>query len=359
MKKRVNENEVLDLDKLGDYEESYVLIPKDLVHKDLTPCVVMVGATINGYSGREQGDGTTSHCHRTYEGFRKELGFAHGTIGKALSSLSKAGYIILADKRSYYDFARDKVSIKRYYRLDLRFVRRPIRIKHEGIRFLTPSEILVLAYFYTYCKNRKKTDKSKEASIQDIAKELNLSERTVWQAIRTLLRASLIYRPAGDKGVNRSKVSRFHLDRRLQNLKRKRKNEQQPSSSAAQLKQQKYIQDANARADRAKWYAIRRNKAEGRADRIERQAMADPEYKDIFDKLSKAEREAAKAEVRGLSTLPELERRLKILKENRASVLKRMGLKESDFVPQYYCVSCSDSGYLPNGRACNCYNQRE
>ena len=110
-------------------------------------------------------------------------------------------------------------------------------------------------------------------------------------------------------------------------------------------------------AERERWYASRKNQAEAVAERFEKRALQNAEYKKITADLSQAEREAAKAEAFNLGTLPTLLHNIEHLREKRISILNSMGIRESDLIPQYHCKKCSDSGFMPDGRACDCYKK--
>ena len=116
-------------------------------------------------------------------------------------------------------------------------------------------------------------------------------------------------------------------------------------------------QAMDERTDRERFYAAKRAKAEAVAERFEKRALQNDEYKELASALSKTEREAAKAEAFGLENLPTLLQNLELLRAKRASVLTGMGIMESDLTPQYSCKKCSDSGFLPSGRACDCYKK--
>ena len=49
--------------------------------------------------------------------------------------------------------------------------------------------------------------------------------------------------------------------------------------------------------------------------------------------------------------------RLEEAKNARRAALERLGLSDKDFVPKYICPKCSDTGFLPNGKMCDCYRE--
>ena len=64
------------------------------------------------------------------------------------------------------------------------------------------------------------------------------------------------------------------------------------------------------------------------------------------------ELQIAKLEFEGKDTKTENEL-LKVLKKERAELLKKLNLTEKDFVPKYTCSKCNDTGIV-NGKYCSC-----
>ena len=115
------------------------------------------------------------------------------------------------------------------------------------------------------------------------------------------------------------------------------------------------IEAVNAKADRERYYAMLREKAQSRADKFVAKANKNERFKQLTTELSKMEIALAKAEVFEPNKLPALtEQKAELLRERR-SLLEQMGIDESQLVPQFSCVKCSDTGFLPSGVACNCY----
>ena len=115
------------------------------------------------------------------------------------------------------------------------------------------------------------------------------------------------------------------------------------------------IEAVNAKADRERYYAMLREKAQSRADRFVAKANKNERFKQLTTELSKMEIALAKAEVFEPTKLPALtEQKAELLRERR-SLLEQMGIDESQLVPQFSCIKCSDTGFLPSGVACNCY----
>lgn len=108
------------------------------------------------------------------------------------------------------------------------------------------------------------------------------------------------------------------------------------------------------RAARESWYAERRAAAEERAHKALQQALKDEAYA------------AADGWVRQLAPRIAFEKDEKLAEAMQAQLddaerakterLKELGL---DIQVHYHCTKCSDTGFLPNGRPCNCYNKED
>lgn len=109
-----------------------------------------------------------------------------------------------------------------------------------------------------------------------------------------------------------------------------------------------------ARAARESWYAERRAAAEERAHKALQQALKDEAYA------------AADGWVRQLAPRIAFEKDEKLAEAMQAQLddterakaerLKELGL---DIQVHYRCTKCSDTGFLPNGRPCDCYNKED
>lgn len=123
-----------------------------------------------------------------------------------------------------------------------------------------------------------------------------------------------------------------------------------PKSSANPV-----IDAINAKAEREKWYAERQAKAESVAYAYQRTAKANKRFVELERELAKMNLELAKAEVAGADNLIALREYQEQLKEERGRILKKLGIEESQLQPQYACSKCNDSGFMEDGRACDCY----
>ena len=115
------------------------------------------------------------------------------------------------------------------------------------------------------------------------------------------------------------------------------------------------VEAANAKAARERYYALLREKAQAQVDKFYAKANANPRFKEISTELSKMEIALAKAEVFEPATLPVLNAQKRNLLAERKQILGALEIKESDLTLKFLCKKCSDTGFLPNGASCNCY----
>ena len=115
------------------------------------------------------------------------------------------------------------------------------------------------------------------------------------------------------------------------------------------------VDAANARSLRDKYYADKRAKAEAAADKYRNIASGSQRFLQIERAIARLNLELAKASINEPNRVLELEiEQVGYLRE-REELLEHLGIQEWQLLPQYECKKCSDSGFLPNGRACDCY----
>ena len=130
-----------------------------------------------------------------------------------------------------------------------------------------------------------------------------------------------------------------------------------PSTSGMPAYAVAAVEAANAKAEREKFYADKREKAQSVADRYAAKANSNPKFGAIEKALSKMNMELAKAEIFSPDTLPALKAKQAELAMSRANILSALGIEEWQLLPQYECKKCSDSGFMKSGKACDCYKK--
>lgn len=112
---------------------------------------------------------------------------------------------------------------------------------------------------------------------------------------------------------------------------------------------------ADIRGDRERHYAALREQALDRAENMRKRAARNADFKRAESEMKECEIALARAEVTESDELPALRSKLDEIKERRKSILQAVGIRESDLLPNYSCKKCSDTGFLKDGRMCDCY----
>ncbi len=112
---------------------------------------------------------------------------------------------------------------------------------------------------------------------------------------------------------------------------------------------------ADKRTEREQFYAARRQRAIEVAEAAKRKAEEDDAFNRAEAACRKGEIELARAEVYSPEKAQSLREQLERSKKARADALARLGLSDPDLAPKFVCTKCSDTGFLPNGKACDCY----
>ena len=82
--------------------------------------------------------------------------------------------------------------------------------------------------------------------------------------------------------------------------------------------------------------------------------MLDEEFAEAEREIRRTEPALARAEVQG-GDVSALNKVLSAARKRRTHAMLRLHLTESDLKPKYACKKCSDTGFLPTGRPCDCY----
>lgn len=115
------------------------------------------------------------------------------------------------------------------------------------------------------------------------------------------------------------------------------------------------VVDADARAERERWYAERRQRALGDAEKIYKTFLKDETFAKIDKRLRVIDIEQAKAEVKGDKLkAAKLEQERNRLKLQKRGIIERNGMTEEDLEPKWNCKKCQDTGFV-DGLACDCY----
>ena len=118
------------------------------------------------------------------------------------------------------------------------------------------------------------------------------------------------------------------------------------------------------KAKRESWYTNRRNKAQDNADKLVAMFMQNDVFKTASKRLRELDIEIVKCELSANNGDDAAKKRLAKLTSEQATltakrrgIIERQGMSEEDLEPKWFCKKCSDKGYLPDGRVCDCYEK--
>ena len=103
-------------------------------------------------------------------------------------------------------------------------------------------------------------------------------------------------------------------------------------------------------------YKLKHDRAVEVADNNLAHAMENDDFRRITKELSSLNFDVVLKQARKQDASDELQK-IKLLEKERAATLKRMGMRESDFLPKFDCETCNDTGVL-SGKFCDCFKKR-
>lgn len=373
---------------ISEIDESYIRIPYDILGTEFVKFSItelFQLAKIFSFSVIESNP--MARCRSKLSEFAEDFHVSERQCSRLIKRLTEAELIEkVTDEngqviRSWYRYVGTPMLGKEFIRVDVANLQTEFEFKADNKghsqpykRYLTLIEVLVLSYIITHCDNVKRRKNEFYGSYRSIARKLKLSVGAVSSTIFYLMKAELIFCHAGNRAKNGSDWTKYHVNKKLllRTMKAdQRKTEELAKQTGAQTTFEEQRQSSvgfvspavlalNARADRERYYSKLREKAQNIADQQIERANKDAEFKQMERELRGLECSLAKAEVQG--DRKELSRLMQIQKElqkRRLARLQVLAMCEEDFLPRYRCAKCSDTGFLPNGRACDCYPKQE
>ena len=98
-------------------------------------------------------------------------------------------------------------------------------------------------------------------------------------------------------------------------------------------------------------YKLKHDRAVEVADNNLARAMENDDFRRITKELSSLNFDVVLKQARKQDASDELQK-IKLLAKERAATLKRLGMRESDFLPKFDCETCNDTGVL-SGKFCD------
>ena len=303
-----------------------------------------------------------STCYRTVKLLQEEGSIEVQRNGIAGSCYT---YTLEADPKAPHVRSEDCFYTDKF---DFTYEDKDGNVIKEETRYLTLAEIDILSLIYTHTWHGKKPF---EGTYREIGNLLGgYAPETVCRAIKELKAAALITHK--ERGSNQYKKHKFFVRMgvlrthgitrsELKKEEKKKKAEERAEVRAArQAERQAEVDALEAKAARDRYYSLRKQKAINDAEKkLKDVKKKEPRFAKIEAELSMLEIEAGKAEVRSPEKLPEILRRKARLQEERRLILDKLGVSDAELKPRWICERCSDTGFLPNGLGCTCYEPKE
>lgn len=330
-------------------KESYIRRPysffkTEIGGRKLRRSELAVLGAVYSFSSKEE-----ARCRMSYARFADKLSISHATVACAIATLKQESLIEQDKSSAVATYKYTRTAEKGHVHTDLFLYHTPFVIGQEE-RLLLQSEIDVLSLIATHCGNERGSGFT--GSVRGIARTLNLSNTTVQKALTVLLHARLIFRAAEGRGINGHKRSAYSVNEKMLRPLRKRFNKALEAPTA----RPRPLTDADVRADRERFYAANRARAMQRVEFFEKKLLQDPTYAELSRKSRALAPQIARAEIRlDADTVAALKKEAGTLERKITLRMNALGVSKSDLTPVFTCPKCSDTGFLPNGYACDCY----
>ncbi len=339
--------------KGGFCRRPYTLFKKTIDGKNLTRVENIIFSAISSFSGED------ARCKLSYSGFSERYNVSRASVARTIRK-GKAAGLIEQDKsnRACASYRMAENDMTGGYIITEDYLYHVLFSVCGQARKLTRATVDVLSLIKTHCDN-KNGDGCFTGSVRSIMTILHLSKRTVQQALKLLLNADLIFRP--HKGINNRSKSEFHINktffRKFENAMRKK-----PAANgkpASEVRTPRFVAEADARADRERFYAQRRSQAEAKVKPFRIALDTDPIYHNLEAQRRPLSFLIAKADVAGdAAQSKELTAKEQDLTKRMLQRMKELGISPEDLQPPYRCKLCNDTGTRPDGFRCTCYPLR-
>lgn len=219
------------------------------------------------------------------------------------------------------------------------------------------------------------------ASMNQIANMVGISERAAKYGIAKLLKCKVIFRPKNYKGTREGKSGEYWFGTKLtlalkayekqckeeakKKVQEKRARAQTANKPAdiAEKAQEKPLQPwqenriaADMRGERERYYSALHNYALDRANKARKKAEKNIDFVWATGRIRECELALARAEATRADNVSAMREALEKAKQARKKALADIGMEESDLFPVYTCKKCSDTGFMKDGRMCDCYH---
>ena len=191
---------------------------------------------------------------------------------------------------------------------------------------------------------------------------------TAQKAISVLLHADIIARPK--TAMHRAEESEYTFkdkdllkeirkvteDAKARRAEKAKMKEEKGKTAYIISAQEQAIKDADAKSARERFYALRREQAEIDAVRIQEKLKKIPKFAVAMQQMNQSQVRMAKLEIAGdVNGMRALRIQRAGWQHQIDDVLRDFGYTQDDLKPKRICCKCSDTGYKPDGKACDCY----
>lgn len=351
--------------KIPNESEGYLRIPyfTDPRFKEMTNAERKIYALVFSRSALKKDPNAV--CHASYNDIMEPLGIAsRSTPSVCLKRLDEKG--LITRKRAFHAKTEYKaVQIDAdvpVMEMEIYFKTTEFSIPRENTsRKLRDSESLILALISTHTKNPQA--RCFTGSISQIANILGFCEKTVRAALDVLRSAGLIRCQERFRGCRYTKELHIRAHKAiLRTMRHKRRK------SAKEPQERRTVQEIahDTRTARDRFYAALRWQAERKADECRKRLERDSRYSEVQRALRSLDPRIARAELdeeQGIRSgeKERLYREKEILTAKMLAIMAEIGVSPPDLEPTTYCrcKKCSDTGFRPDGKACDCYTSEE
>ena len=336
-------------DKIDYIRRPYCLFQREINGRKPCRSVLTIAGAISSFSM-----GAAKSCGYSYSAFQNKFGYSRATVAHAIAELKKSGEIAQSKRKSGAVYHYEGENSGAYITTEIWLYHTLFRIGSKE-RYLRNSEIDVLSLMMTHANNPNGAG-TYRGSFRMIEGILSLSHHTVHKAISALLEAGLIFRAAEDKGVNGHKMSVYRINAKLIRRSKKAYKKAQERQNAPKDYRNEQEKAADARAEMARYYAIRQDERQRRIEHFKGLLESDGEYVRVQKEIRRLDIEIAKAEVFNLGTIAQLRAEMRQKEAIRARRMAALNVSEKDLNPPYYCVECHDTGErIADHRMCDCW----
>lgn len=312
----------------------YIMRPLSWFKKGYTRTRSKIRAYLYGFSR----DGNV--CNVGYATLRDKLRTSRASIWRGISEEKLGSDFVIereGGKNSRYTYVgaeQREFSV----RTELFFYTEKFLVR-GAVRYLTDAEVDVLSLIYTWTRYEKVG--KFEGNYKDLANQLGLDYYTVFRAVGTLLNAGLIFRPKKSRNDHVKSVYVANMKK----LKALDKLNAKKVPKDSESKETKAVREVDERITLQRDEELRKDKAARAAQACMDKARQVPRFREIAAELGKIEYELAKAELYAPLTLPALEIRKGELLDERAEILRGLGIElwELDEKSQYERLLAHDS----------------